>query len=215
MFPAITPGAESQSVVIHIMDSTTGLPEQAVEHNTDGISLWYWRPGSTITAITPAALATLDAAYDSGGIEHIDDGDYRLDIPNAAVAAGVPWVAVGGTLTDMIVVGVIVPLNVATKAEIATQVSTQMTILKNSATRDLFFTMRDSTNHNLATSKTVSGQVNIDGAGFGAVTGAITEVALGWYKLAKNATDRNGDMIMFHFTATGCDPTPILMVTGN
>jgi len=117
MFPAITPGAESQSVVIHIMDSATGLPEQAVEHNTDGISLWYWRPGSTITAITPAALATLDAAYSSGGIEHIDDGDYRLDIPNAAVAAGVPWVAVGGTLTDMIVVGTVIPLNIATAAE--------------------------------------------------------------------------------------------------
>jgi len=103
----------------------------------------------------------------------------------------------------------------ATAAETATQVSTQMAILKNSATRDLFFTMRDSTNHNLATGKTVSGQVNIDGAGFGAVTGVITEVAFGWYKLAANATDRNGNMLMFHFTATGCDPTPILMVTGN
>jgi len=120
MFPAIVPGAASQSVVIHIMDSTTGLPEQAVEHDSPGISLWYWRPGSTITAITPAALATLDAAYSSGGIEHIDDGDYRLDIPNAAIAAGVPWVAVGGTLTDMIVVGVIVPLNLASAAEVVT-----------------------------------------------------------------------------------------------
>ena len=123
MFPAITPGAASQSVVIHIMDSTTGLPEQAVEHDGPGISLWYWRPGSTITAITPAALATLDAAYSSGGIEHIDDGDYRLDIPNAAIVAGVPWVAVGGTLTDMIVVGIIIPLNLASVSDVNSQVA--------------------------------------------------------------------------------------------
>ena len=122
MFPAITPGAESQSVVIHIMDSTDGSDEQAVEHNSEGISLWYWRPGSTKTAIAPAALAALDSAYSSGGIEHIDDGDYRLDLPNAAVAAGVPWVRVGGTVTGMLIVSITVPLNLASAADINTAV---------------------------------------------------------------------------------------------
>ena len=123
MFPAITPGAESQSVVIHIMDSTDGSDEQAVEHNSEGISLWYWRPGSTKTAITPAALATLDAAYSSGGIEHIDDGDYRLDLPNAAVAAGVPWVRVGGTVTGMLIVSIDIPLNLASVSDVNAQVA--------------------------------------------------------------------------------------------
>lgn len=104
----------------------------------------------------------------------------------------------------------------ATKAEVATQVSTQLGILKNSAgSGDLFFTMRDSTNHELATGKTVSGQVSKDGAAFAAVAGAISEVANGWYKLAANAGDRNGDMLLFYFTATGCDPTPITIKTGT
>ena len=101
----ITPGATDQSVVIRIVDSTDGTPEQAVEHDTAGVSLWYRREGATITAITPAALAALNSAHSDGGLEHIDDGYYRLDLPDAAVAAGVAGVMVGGAFTGMVVIG--------------------------------------------------------------------------------------------------------------
>ncbi len=223
MFPTIVPGATNQSVIVHIMDSTDGTPETGVDYNTAGIDLWYWRPGAAKTSITEAALASLDAAHSDGGIEHIADGDYRLDLPDAAVASGVPWVAVGGTVTGMIVIGTVALLkelpekdDLASATEIATQASTQMTLLKNdTAGGPLVFTMSDSTTHQLATGKTVSGQVSIDGAAFGAVTGAISEIGLGWYKLAANATDRNGDMLAFHFTAEGCDAQPILVKTGS
>jgi hypothetical protein len=106
----IVAGSTDQSVVIRIIDSTDGTPETAVEHDTAGIDLWYRREGATATSITEAALASLDAAHSDGGIEHIGDGYYRLDLPDAAVAAGADGVMVGGTVTDMIVVGCYVPI---------------------------------------------------------------------------------------------------------
>lgn len=99
-----------QSVVIRIIDSTTGLPETGVEHDSGGIDLWYRREGATKTSITEAALAALDSAHSDGGIEHIGDGYYRLDLPDAAVATGVNGVMIGGTVTGMIVLGCYVPL---------------------------------------------------------------------------------------------------------
>ena len=98
-------GSTDQSCVIRIVDSTTGLPETAVEHDTGGIDLWYRREGATKTSLTEAALAALNSAHSDGGIEHIGDGYYRLDLPDAAVAVGVDGVAVGGTVTGMVVIG--------------------------------------------------------------------------------------------------------------
>ncbi|KKN05486.1 hypothetical protein LCGC14_1086930 [marine sediment metagenome] len=103
----IQKASTSQSTVIRILDSTTFLPETAVEYNTAGIDLWYRREQETITAIVEAALAALDTAWSAGGIEHISDGYYRLDLPDAAVAAGAGKnsVQIGGTVTGMIVIG--------------------------------------------------------------------------------------------------------------
>lgn len=103
----IKKGSTDQSTVIRIIDSTDGTPENAVEHNTAGIDLWYRREKETKTSITEAALASLDAAHNDGGIELIGDGYYRLDMPDAACAAGAGENSVqfGGTVTGMIVIG--------------------------------------------------------------------------------------------------------------
>jgi len=106
----IKKGSTDQSVVIRIIDSSDGTPETGVDYDTAGIDLWYRREGATKTSITEAALGSLDAAHSDGGIEHIADGYYRLDLPDAAVAAGADGVMVGGTVTGMIVIGVYVPL---------------------------------------------------------------------------------------------------------
>jgi hypothetical protein len=103
-------GSTDQSVVIRILDSSDFTPEEAVEHNTGGVALWYRREGATKTAITPAALAALDTAHADGGIEHIDDGYYRLDVPDAAFASGADGVTIGGFFTGMVVIGCYVPL---------------------------------------------------------------------------------------------------------
>lgn len=107
---SITKGSTDQSVVIRIVDATDGTPEQAVEHNTSGIALWYRREGATLTSITPAALTALNDAHSDGGIEHIDDGYYRLDVPDAAFASGADGVMIGGAVTGMVVIGCYVPL---------------------------------------------------------------------------------------------------------
>jgi len=103
----IIKGSTDQSTVIRILDSTTFLPENAVEYNTGGIDLWYRREQETKTSIVEAALAALDSAHSDGGIELIGDGYYRLDLPDAAVAAGAGEnsVQIGGTITGMIVIG--------------------------------------------------------------------------------------------------------------
>lgn len=110
MSRAIKKGATDQSTIIRIVDSGDGTPEEAVEHNTSGIALWYRREGATKTAITPAALAALDSAHSDGGIEHCDDGYYRLDLPDAACASGANGVLVGGTVTGMVIIGSYHPL---------------------------------------------------------------------------------------------------------
>jgi len=99
------------SAVIRIVDSTTFLPEEAVEHTTTGLALWYRREGGLKSSITPlVALAALTDAHSDGGIEHIDDGYYRFDVPDAAFATGVDGVVIGGTATGMLIHGCYFPL---------------------------------------------------------------------------------------------------------
>lgn len=107
---AIKHGSTDQSTVIRIVDSTTGLPETGVEHNTSGIDLWYRREGAAKVSITEVALASASAAHSDGGIEHIGDGYYRLDLPDAAVASSSTGVQIGGTVTGMVVFGIYHPL---------------------------------------------------------------------------------------------------------
>jgi hypothetical protein len=73
----------------------------------------------------------------------------------------------------------------------------------------LMFLMVDSTTH--VTGKTgLSPTVTIskNGGTFATPSGAVTEIANGWYKVAGNATDSNtvGPLIL-HATGTGADPT--------
>lgn len=106
----ITHGTTDVSTVIRIVDSTDGTPETGVEHNTSGIDLWYRREGAVKVSITEAALSALDDAHSDGGIEHIGDGYYRLDLPDAACVSGATGVMIGGTVTDMVVIGTYHPL---------------------------------------------------------------------------------------------------------
>lgn len=110
MMRPILKGSTDQSVVIRIVDSTDGTPETGVVFNTSGIDLWYRREGATRTSITEATLSALNDAHSDGGILHIGDGYYRLDLPDAAFATGANGVMVGGTVTGMVVIGCYVPL---------------------------------------------------------------------------------------------------------
>jgi hypothetical protein len=101
----VTKGSTDRSVVVSIIDDTDGTPETGVVFNTSGIDLWYRREGAAKTSITEATLAALTTAHTDGGFLHIGDGDYRLDLPDAAFATGANYVDFGGTVTGMIVIG--------------------------------------------------------------------------------------------------------------
>lgn len=107
---SVKKGATDQSVVIRIVDATDGTPETGVAYNTSGIDLWYRREGATKTGITEASLSALNDAHTDGGILHIGDGYYRLDLPDAAFASGANGVMIGGAVTGMVVMGCYVHL---------------------------------------------------------------------------------------------------------
>ena len=100
----VTKGTTDYSCTIRIVDSGDGTPETGVVFNTAGIDLWYRRPGGAHSSITEATQ-TEGGAHTDGGFVHISDGYYRLDLPDAAVATGVDYVDVGGTVTGMVVIG--------------------------------------------------------------------------------------------------------------
>lgn len=105
-------GSTDVSVLLRIIDSSDGTPETGVVYNTSGIDLKYRREGATVTSITEAELSTpaVDDAHTDGGFIHIGDGYYRLDLPDAACAAGVTGVLVHGTVTGMVVLGCYIQL---------------------------------------------------------------------------------------------------------
>lgn len=102
-------GAADVTVYLRALD-TDGLP-MAVSHDTSGLDLWYMREGAAQTSITEAALAALTSAHTDGGVEPIDDGYFRLDLPDAAVASGVRKVLVGGAVTGGVIIGGVVLIN--------------------------------------------------------------------------------------------------------
>jgi hypothetical protein len=103
----VTKDSTSRSVTIRIIDATAGTPETGVVFDSLGIDLWYRREGGLKVSITEADLTTpaLDDAWESGGFLHIGDGEYRVDVPDAAFATGVEHVDIGGTVTGMVVIG--------------------------------------------------------------------------------------------------------------
>lgn len=105
----ITKGATDQSVQLYVVDNTTGLPATGLAYNSSGIDLWYRRAGAALTSITEATQ-TVSGAHSDGGFVHIANGNYRLDLPDAAVASGVDEVTVGGTITGYTVYPAIIQL---------------------------------------------------------------------------------------------------------
>jgi hypothetical protein len=89
------------------VDSDGHTPETGVVFNTSGIDLKYRREGAVSVDITEVALSSpaLNDAHADGGILHIGSGYYRLDLPDAACAAGASGVIVHGVVTNMIVHG--------------------------------------------------------------------------------------------------------------
>lgn len=118
----IKAGTTDVSVVIRIVDSTDGTPETGVVFDSAGIDIQYRRELAASTAITEATLAALTTAHTDGGFLHIGNGYYRLDLPDAACAAGVAGVLVHGIVTGMVVIGCYIQLIVNTAEDVYTRI---------------------------------------------------------------------------------------------
>lgn len=170
----VTKGATDRSVTLRIIDSTDGTPETGVVYNTTGIDLWYRREGAAKVSITEATLAALDTAHTDGGFLHIGDGEYRLDLPDAAFATGANYVDVGGTVTGMIVIGGRVRL---IGANLEDAVRLGLTALPNAAAdaagglpvSDAGGLALDTLNSNVAAILTDTAEIGAAGAGLSAL----------------------------------------------
>lgn len=123
-------GSTDYSVELTIIDLGDGTRETGVVFDTPGIDLWYRREGGALVPIVEATLAALTTAHTDGGFLHISDGVYRVDLEDAAVAAGADFVSVGGEVTGMIVIGGRVKL---TDVDMNDSVRAGLTALPNAA----------------------------------------------------------------------------------
>lgn len=102
-------GSTDVSVTIRALDDS-GQPITDLTSATAGLALFYRREGATATGITESDLTALSDAHADGGLLHIGDGYYRLDVPDAAFVANARGVLVYGSATGVVIVGAYVQL---------------------------------------------------------------------------------------------------------
>lgn len=153
-----------RSVVIRILDSTAGTPEEGVTSATAGLALWYRRDGGLKVALSPSDLGALNSAHSDGGIIHADDGYYRLDIPDAAFVEGAEGVLIGGTATGMVIVGAYLQLtdNLADLWRTRTLTQSAASVTAAVSGSDLTIRRGDTFSASLTGLGSLSGYVSLD-----------------------------------------------------
>jgi hypothetical protein len=180
----IAAGATDQTVTVRIIDSTDGTPETGVAFNTSGIDLEYWRHGANSATDITEATQTVSGAHAEGGFVHIGHGVYRLDLPDAAVAAGATAVDVYGTVTGMIVIGGTVQLSPPVNA---VQIGSQTASASGTVTFPNA-TLASTTNITAGTVTTATNVTTVNGLASGVITAAsIATDAIGAAELAADA----------------------------
>lgn len=90
----VNPGQTDVSTAVFIQDSTAtdGAGLTGLTKATAGLTCYYYRPGSSATAVALSDIFASDAHMD-GGLAEVDatnmPGVYRLDLPDAVSAVGV------------------------------------------------------------------------------------------------------------------------------
>ena len=103
----VTPSSADVDVTFRVLDSTTFLPYESLSSATPGLALWYQKGAAgSVTAITEGDHTNLTDAHSDGKLKHIDDGWYRLSLPDAAVPTAEHEVTTfGGTATGYVILG--------------------------------------------------------------------------------------------------------------
>ena len=98
----ITPNATDQSITVHICDSSG---EDKTDLVYGDMTLRYRRGMASQLNQFTAVSQSISDAHTDGGFVHIQDGHYRVDLPDAAVATGADVVAIYVQATDAIQTG--------------------------------------------------------------------------------------------------------------
>ncbi len=104
--------------------------------------------------------------------------------------------------------GLATAVNLATVDTVVDAIKLKTDLLPEAPAKNTAFTyvvkMVDSTDgFTPETGLTITMTRSLDGAAFGAATGAVTEISTGHYKVDASAADMNGDIVTHRFTAAG------------
>lgn len=106
----VAPGSTDITVELQAIKASDGTNETGITYNASGIDMWYRRNGGSKVTITTATLASLTTGHTDGGLLHIDDGVFRLDVPDAAFALGADTVTIGGSATGTLITPITISL---------------------------------------------------------------------------------------------------------
>jgi hypothetical protein len=95
----IKKGATDQTVYLEVLDttSTTGGRKTNLVHNTSSLTCYWHRPDQATLQAVSLVTQTINGAHTDGGFIHLGTnmaGVYRLDMPDAAFAAGADTVVI-------------------------------------------------------------------------------------------------------------------------
>ena len=168
----IAPGSTSQSIELYL--GATGLTA-----STSGLSAYYNRTRSADVQITPLVARTIGQAWTSGGFAEVNastmPGVYRLDLPDAAVAAGADDVTVvvrGASGTNGAVMTIKLSSGGLTAAQTAQAVLDAVASTHNNIGSIGAF-IQDKSGYSLSTSQTFNTTGSV-GSVTGNVTGNVT-----------------------------------------
>jgi len=103
----VSPGTTDVSIDIRAMTSAGAALTGKVAAD---FTLWYRRDGAKVP-ISLSDLSALTDDHSDGGVKEISDGWYRLDLPDAACAAGANRVAIGGSVSGGVVLSAPIPID--------------------------------------------------------------------------------------------------------
>lgn len=194
----------SQKIAVTAIDRSTGGPKTGDSAN---ITVYVSKDYGTATALTDTSATELSSTN--------APGVYVFDVSQTETNADALLFTGKSTTSGIDIVPNLIyttpPYFSSLSINSSGAVSIQARYKQNQALSNFHFLMTDSTNHNPATSKTVTASRVIDGGSFGSGTlGSVTEIANGLYRLDLAAGDLNGAQVTLRFTASGCDD---LMVT--
>lgn len=107
------------------LQASMPIASTSIGDATSGLVIKYHRIGNGVdggTSVVPVSIANLSNAHNPGGIKHIADGYYRVDLPDAAcaIAEGVDQVLVTATVTGSVFTGRVIQLVSGDRSPLAT-----------------------------------------------------------------------------------------------